>query len=198
MTALSLTAIDFVVIAVVLLSAIFATARGLVHETFAILAWIAGGYAAFRLTPLVQPLLHNLIAPPWLERLAVLFGLFILVFIPLAILSRWLSAKVKGSVASPVDRILGLVFGVCRGLVIVGVAYIAFAALVPLRNQPDTLTKARLFPLIRNTSEMLRELVPIGVTNSSTGNSASAYGAGDRGTLDRLIHGRGENGRSSQ
>ncbi|HEY4265669.1 MAG TPA: CvpA family protein [Micropepsaceae bacterium] len=198
MSALSLTAIDFVVIAVVLLSAIFATARGLIHETFAILAWIAGGYLAFRLTPFVQPLLHNMIAPPWLERFLVLLGIFILVFVPLAIFSRWLSAKVKGSVVSPVDHVLGLVFGVCRGLVIVGVAYIAFAALVPLKNQPDILTKARLFPVIRNTSEMLRELVPSGGTNLSSGNSASGYGARGRSTLDRLLHGKPENDSSSQ
>jgi uncharacterized membrane protein required for colicin V production len=198
MTALSLTAIDFVVIAVVLLSAIFATARGLIHETFAILAWIAGGYLAFRLTPFVQPFLNNMIAPPWLERLAVLFGIFILVFIPLAILSRWLSAKVKGSVANPVDCCLGLVFGICRGLVIVGIVYIAFAALVPLKNQPDTLTKARLFPLIRNTSEVLRELVPIGGALFSTGNSAAAYGAGGRRALDTMFHTKEENGGSSQ
>jgi membrane protein required for colicin V production len=198
MTALSLTAIDFVVIAVVLLSAVFATARGLIHETFAILAWIAGGYLAFRLTPFVQPLLHNMIAPPWLERLAVIFGIFILVFIPLAIFSRWLSAKVKGSVANPVDCCLGLVFGICRGLVIVGIAYIAFAALVPLKNQPDTLTKARLFPLIRNASEMLRELVPKGGAIFSSESNAAGYGARGRGALDRTFHTKAENGGSSQ
>ena len=179
MNALSLTAIDIVVIAVILMSAVFAMLRGLVHETFAILAWVAGGYLALRFTPSVQPLLHDMIAPPWLEKLAVLFGIFLLVFVPLAIVSRWLSGKVKSSVAGPVDRLLGVVFGIGRGMVIVAIAYIAFAALVPLKNHPQMLTKARLFPLIRNTSEVLRSLVPAEAAIFSSGNSASGYGAED-------------------
>ena len=58
------------------------------------------------------------------------------------------------------DRVLGLVFGVFRGLVIVGIAYIAFAGLVPSRDHPDALTQARLFPLIRETSEVLLGMAP--------------------------------------
>jgi membrane protein required for colicin V production len=196
MSALSLTAIDIVVIVVILMSAVFAAARGLVHETFAILAWIVGAFIALRVTPFVQPLLNNMITPPWLEKGLVILGIFLLVFIPLTLISHWLSGKVKHSVAGPVDRLLGFVYGVGRGLVIIGVVYIAFAALVPLKNQPDTLTKARLFPLIRNTSEMLRELVP--GQGAISGNSASGYGAHARGALDTLFHTNGENGSSSQ
>jgi membrane protein required for colicin V production len=198
MSQLSLTAIDIVIILVVLVSAGFAMLRGLVHETFAILAWVAGGYVAVRAAPALQPLLGGAITPFWLERVAVLLGTFLIVFIPLVIISRRLSARVKSSAAGPVDRVLGLVFGIARGLVIVGLVYIAFSALVPVKNHPQTLTKARLFPIIRTTSEVLRELVPAEDWVFANKNSASGYGADRPGALDRLLQAYGGSGSSSR
>ena len=153
---------------------------------------------ALRFAPSVQPLLHNMIAPPWLERLAVLIGIFLLAFIPLAIVSGRLSAKVKSSVAGPVDRLLGRVFGVARGMVIVGIAYIAFGALVPEKNYPATLTNARLFPLIRDTGEVLRSLMPAESAIFANGNSASGYGANARGALEIIASANGGSDSSSR
>jgi membrane protein required for colicin V production len=196
MAELSLTPIDFVVIAVILVSAVFAMLRGLVHETLAILAWAGGAYVALRFTPVIQPLLHGAITPPWVEQLAVLAGTFLLVFIPLAIISRRLSAKVKSSAVGALDRLLGLIFGVVRGVVIVGLAYIVFGALVPLKNYPAALTQARLFPLIRETSDLLRSLVPaeerpLPPKTTSASAAGKAYGAGAPSALDRLFQTNG-------
>jgi membrane protein required for colicin V production len=151
----SLTAVDVLVVVVVLVSGGFAMWRGLVSETFTIIDWVVAAFVALRLTPSFQPLLRDVISPSWLEYVVVFIGSFLLMFIPLSILNHRLSEMVKKSEIGPVDRVLGLIFGVGRGLVIVGVAYIAFAAMVPLRDHPDTLTRARLFPLIRETSEVL-------------------------------------------
>jgi membrane protein required for colicin V production len=198
---LSVTAIDILVVVVILVSTGYAAFRGLVRETFAILEWVAAAYVALRFTPLFQPLLHDYISPPWLEWIAVFAGTFLLVFIPLSIMSHRLSEVVKKSDVGPIDHTFGLVYGVGRGLVIVGLAYIAFAALVPAENHPDMLTKARLFPLIRNTSDVLRSLTPQesnGVAASGEASSptppstaAKAYGADDRGALDRLLETNG-------
>ena len=200
MAQLSLTAIDALVIGVVLISAGFAMYRGLIHETFAILEWVAGGYAALRFTPVFQPLFGDAIRPPWLEWVLVFIGTFLLVFIPLSIISHRLSAMVKQSEIGPADRVLGLVFGVARGLVLVGLAYIAFSALVPPKDHPASLIQARSFPVIRTTSEILRELAPTGFfasenSDSEDGDTAAAKTAGaDRqGALDTLL---GTNGGS--
>ncbi len=201
---LSITAIDGVVIGVILISAGFAMWRGLIQETFAIFEWVAGIYIALRFTPVFQPLLGGVISPPWLAYILVLFGTFLLVFVPLSIFSHRLSEVVKKSEIGPVDRALGLVFGIGRGLVIVGLGYIAFASLVPIKDHPATLTHAKLFPLIRNTSEVLLGLVPgadkaagldqrEGAQAEGRG-GAKTYGASDRGALDNLIE---TNGRDS-
>jgi membrane protein required for colicin V production len=202
---LSLTAVDALLIGVIVISAGFAMLRGLIHETFAILEWVAGVYVALRFTPVFQPLFNGAISPPWLEWLLVFVGTFLLVFIPLSIMSHRLSAMVKQSDIGPVDRVLGLVFGVARGFVIVGLAYIAFSALVPVKDHPSSLTQARSFPLIRNTSEILRELAPRGIFASNAeatendGTSATkTAGAGRSGALDTLFETNGGSGTPSQ
>jgi uncharacterized membrane protein required for colicin V production len=63
----------------------------------------------------LQPLLREMISPSWLEYIVV-FMHFLLMFIPLSILNHRLSEAVKKSDIGPVDRVLGLVFGVFRGL----------------------------------------------------------------------------------
>ena len=160
MSNLSITGIDVLVVLVVLVSGGFAMWRGLVSETLTIVDWVLAAFIALRFTPTFQPLLREMISPSWLEYIVVFIGTFLLMFIPLSILNHRLSEAVKKSDIGPVDRVLGLVFGVFRGLVIVGLAYIAFAAMVPLRDYPETLTRATTFPLIRQTSEVLLGLAP--------------------------------------
>ena len=69
-------------------------------------------------------------------------------------------ADIARSEIGPVDRSMGFVFGMARGLVIIGLAYIAFAALVPQPDRPAALTQARLFPMIQNTSKVLLDILP--------------------------------------
>jgi len=207
----SITLVDVVVVGVILVSAFFAMWRGLVRETFSIFEWVAAAYASLRFYPVFRPLLTNLISPPWLESTVVFVGIFLMVLIPLSFLSLRLSETVKKSEIGPVDRTLGFVFGVGRGLVIVGLGYIAFASLVPLRDHPQMLTNARTFPLIRNTSEVLLGLLPDenGLAEFSSRSVAQkpapspkisraaakpskTYGANDRRALDRLIEATGD------
>jgi len=209
---MGITVIDGVVVAVVLISAVLAMWRGLIQETFSIFEWVGGTYVALRFAPTFQPLVGGIISPPWLAWIAVFVGTFLIVFIPLSILSHRLSELVKSSEIGPVDRALGLVFGAGRGLVIVGLGYIAFAMLVPLKDHPVVLTQARLFPLIQNTSEVLLDLLPRtkneeqkaaskgeGPAGAKDGEqSGKAYGARERGALDRLIEATGRNQDSSR
>ena len=210
----SITVIDVLVVAVILVSAGYAAWRGLVSETFAIFKWVAAGYFALRFTPAFQPLVRGVITTPWLQYITVFICAFLLVFIPLSIMAHRFSESIRKSEIGAVDRTLGFVFGIGRGLVIVGVAYIAFAALVPLRDHPQTLTRARLFPLILNTSDVLLSLVPNSTAQfqrppatvqaarppqppprPAAAPPAETYGAQERSALDRLIEttGGGQN-----
>jgi membrane protein required for colicin V production len=207
MGALSVTPIDILLAAVLILSAGLAFARGLVHETFAILEWVASAYAALRFTPALRPLLAGIVSPGWLQWGVVYAGTFLVVLIPLSFLCHRLEEVVRRSEVGSIDRVLGIVFGVGRGLVIASLAFIAYAALVPEKQRSPALLNARSYPLIRTTSAMLLDLVPgtkvagIEVRHADADAARKAedakettettYGAGERRALDRLIEATG-------
>ena len=203
MSDLPVTTIDLVVIAIVLVSAFVALWRGLVRETFSIFEWVASAYAALRLSPVFQPMLAGIVEPPWLAWIAVFVGTFIIVLVPLSMLTHRFADFVRRSEIGPVDRALGFVFGIGRGLVIVGLAYIAFASLVPPEEHPTALTSAKLFPLIQNSSEVLLSMVPgtgseSGTVSQGDSEETKTYGAKDRGALDRLFEATGRSQSSSR
>jgi membrane protein required for colicin V production len=209
MGALSITGIDIVFAVVLVISAGLAFARGLVYETFAIVEWVAAAWTALRFTPALEPLLGGVISPAWLKYGVVFLGTFLIVLIPLSFLSQRLEEAVRRSDVGPVDRVLGFLFGVGRGLVIAALAFIVYAALVPEADRSPMLTHARSYGLIRTTSAMLLDLVPNAKasglrlpklaptpTQSAAGEpaagTAKTYGAGERRALDRLIEATGE------
>lgn len=160
MDEVSVTAVDIVVVAIVLLSAAFAMWRGLVSETFNIVDWAAASFIAVEFTPAFQPLLGGSIEPAWLEYIVVFIGTFLVMFVPLSMLNFRLSEAVRKSEIGPVDRVLGFLFGAVRGIAIVGVAYILYAIFVPIDQHPQTLTRAHVYPVIRQSAEMLLDIVP--------------------------------------
>ena len=67
-----------------------------------------------------SPCLAGIVEPPWLAWIAVFVGTFMIVLVPLSILTHRFAEIVKRSEIGAIDRALGFVFGIGRGLVIVG------------------------------------------------------------------------------
>jgi len=157
---MNLTFVDILVGLVLAVSTFYAAWRGFLHETLAIFALVAAGFATLYLGPLLQPWMHQQIATNWLAVVAADAVVFLGTYIPLAFLSRRIATSVRSSAIGPLDRILGLAFGLVRGLVIVGLAYIGFVHFVPVHDHPSALTRARSLPLMVRTAEVLNSLVP--------------------------------------
>jgi len=157
---LSVTFLDCLIVLVIVVSAGYAAWRGFLWETLTIFAWVAAAFACLYFGPYIIPLTRSMIAQPWLASLVAYAGVFLAVFIPLAFMSHRFSESVKHSPIGPLDRAAGVAFGVVRGLVVVGLAYLAFTYFVPIRNQPGWLTEARLLPMVQSTSEVLLSVVP--------------------------------------
>lgn len=211
--------VDLVAAFVVLASTVYATWKGFISETLSIVAWAAAAIAALYLGPWAADRLYGLISPPWLALLAGYAIVFLVVLIPLSLASSRLAQRVQHSPVGFIDRVLGMAFGVVRGVVVLGLAYLVFTAFVPIRNQPKWLTTARALPLIQSSSEVLLSLVPnshaqdvVPLTrkaqNLPAGGPETAapdkpkpvkhvtkgYGVGDRRALDRLFEATGNGG----
>ena len=126
-----MTWIDYAVIAVLVISIAWGAWRGLVHEVLSLAGWVLAFLAA------------NLLAAPLSESFPAnmrpefrVVGAFILVFIAVLVAATLLSALVtkfvKVSVLHSLDRWLGALFGLIRGIVIV----VAFAMVAGLTSLP--------------------------------------------------------------
>src|SRR6202012_2853378 len=120
----------------------------------------AAAFATLYCGPWVVPMARGLITTGWLASLAAYAGVFLGVFIPLSFMSYRFSETVKNSPIGPLDRALGVAFGVVRGLVVIGLAYLAFTYFVPIRQQPGWMTEARFLPLMQSSGEVLLSLIP--------------------------------------
>jgi membrane protein required for colicin V production len=157
---LAFTFVDLITVIVIVVSAIYAIYRGFVSETLSIVAWAAAAFASLYFGPWVVPLLKGMIASPLIAYITGYALVFVAVVIPISFASARFSEGIKKSPVGPLDQSLGFAFGVVRGLAIVGIAYLMFTMLVPVKNQPETVRDARLLPLIRSSAQVLLALVP--------------------------------------
>jgi membrane protein required for colicin V production len=61
---------------------------------------------------------------------------------------------------SPIDRSLGLVFGIVRGLAVLCFAYLLLQVSVPLGDRPGWIDRARSTPFLAEGADMLRSVLP--------------------------------------
>ncbi len=129
-----MTVFDGAVIGVVVLSMLFAFVRGVTRELIALLAWVIGFFAAVAFSPLVGAWLPDFGASP-VVRYLVAFVLILIAALLLGALVAWpLSSVIRKAGLGFVDRFLGAVFGVARGVVLV-MAFVLIAGLTTLPRQ---------------------------------------------------------------
>jgi membrane protein required for colicin V production len=126
---------DIALVTVVALSALFAFARGIIREVIALAAWIVGVIAAIAYAGSVAGMFGWLDITP-VAKQAIAFGLILLVVLIVgALAARSLAGLIRALGLGFMDRILGLVFGVARGLIVVVVfALIAGVTALPKQN----------------------------------------------------------------
>ena len=134
-----MTVFDFVVIGVVLLSLVIGAWRGVVSEILALLAWVVAFLAARTwATPAGGWLATGLadsLAEPLLQQVAGFVAIFVAVLILFA-LARWMVSLLLRAVGlAPLDRVLGALFGIARGVLVVWVG-VLLAGLTALPQQP--------------------------------------------------------------
>ncbi|MGE5268332.1 MAG: CvpA family protein [Thiohalocapsa sp.] len=161
--------LDLAVVAIIVLSAIFAFARGFVREALSIIAWV--GAAAITLFAFswvftqIDQRVHN----PLLSQVIAGFGLFILSLVALTILTGFVARMVRGSALSPIDRTLGFIFGLARGALLVCLAYLLLDLTLPQSNdRPQWIREAKSGPYLHEGADTLKGFLPESLKNKGT------------------------------
>jgi membrane protein required for colicin V production len=160
-----MTAIDWALVVTIGLSILLGVMRGVVRELFALAGWITGVLLALRFS---EPLAAWLPFELPLAARTTLVGLFIIVATLLlaALVAALLRAMLAAARLSLEDRILGGMFGVVRGAILIGlVVVLAIAAGAPRQSWWEAST---LLPWVQASVRFASPLLPQSLARYAT------------------------------
>jgi membrane protein required for colicin V production len=126
---------DYAVIGIVALSLVLGLWRGVVSELIALAAWVLAFMAALEFGALTGQLLFAGIADPAIRALAGCALVFVGVLVIMSLLRLAVHGMVKALGLSLSDRLLGMFFGLARGVLVV-MALVAAGGLTSAPQQP--------------------------------------------------------------
>lgn len=177
--------IDAIILGVLLVSAVFAFLRGFIREVLTILG-VVGGLAASlafgkQLVPIIsqwlgvdadakEPQLFAGVVPYTVVADVLAYGsIFLIVVIVLSIISNLLAKWARTLGLGPIDRTLGVIFGIARGVLVLAVLYLLPYLLFTEDARRDWFKESRTIVYIKSTAAWLAEFLPASVKNSTPG-----------------------------
>jgi membrane protein required for colicin V production len=150
-------AVDYIILAIIIVSAVMGLVRGLLREAVAVITWFLAIVLAWLFASSLEPMLGGiLVGSPlriWAARAVIFVGVLLLGGAVAVLLGHY----VRVSMFAGMDKFLGFVFGIVRGIVIVGAFTIAIQA---LRMDEDPRWKrSRLLPYAGAVADALRGIV---------------------------------------
>lgn len=169
---------DIVVLVIVFVSAAVAFLRGFVREVLTIVGLVGASLVALTAGPALSPGLENWLTadipadeiekarlwgyiPYDVAASAIAYlGLFVITLVVLSIISHYVAKSVHAIGLGPVDRSLGVVFGIARGFVLLGLLYLPFHILMSEEEKEDWFGTSHTVSYVEYSSDMMVALMP--------------------------------------
>ena len=152
--------LDVVFLVIVGVSALVAIARGVTKELLSIIGWVLAGVSVYYLLPVVDPIMKKYIASEVLSGLVSGMVILIMFCIFWVLAADKISTQIRFSKLSALDRILGFIFGIFRGVVIVILLQIMISSLIPEESQKGVFAESRYFKLAGDAAGPIKGLIP--------------------------------------
>lgn len=150
--------LDIVIIGVILLSALISLARGFVREAFSLAIWVLAFWVSWSFFRDLEVPLREWIGSPT-ARLGIAFAILMLVTLAIGGLINYLIIQlVERTGMSGTDRLIGMVFGAARGILLVAVL-VLLAGLTPLPGE-SWWFESTLVGYFEELAFWLRDLLP--------------------------------------
>jgi membrane protein required for colicin V production len=154
-----LTAFDVGVGILVLISAILATARGFTREVLSLATWAGSAaiaaYAYFNHADIAR----SYIQEELVADIVTVLGTFIIALIILHLITMRIADFVVDSKIGPLDRTLGFIFGVARGVVI-AVVLVVFGQWLLGPQLPSWAAESRSLPILEDFGDSMIAVLP--------------------------------------
>lgn len=150
-------AVDYIILVILVLSAIMGLVRGLLREAIAVITWFLAIVLAWSLASTLEPVLGGVLEGSPLRIWAARVIIFVGVLLVGSAISVVAGHYVRVSLFAGMDKFLGFVFGIIRGIVIVGVLTIAVQAL--RMDEDPSWKRSKLMPYAIGVADGLRAIV---------------------------------------
>ena len=153
-----LSVLDLIILGIIAFSAIISIFRGFIRETLSIITWIAAFAVAWHFSSALVIILNKWIHNPALRYPIAFISLFVITMILGGLVNYLLSQLVDKSGLSGTDRLLGLLFGLLRGVLIIGVLLLLMR-LTPA-PQEKWWKESQLVPIFMPIENWLQSFLP--------------------------------------
>ena len=160
---LQLNVTDYIIAGVVFTSILISLIRGFFKELISLVIWILGFWVAINFHAACSVILEPYIANISIRVIVSFAGLFLTVLIFGAIFSYLLSFIITKSGLSGFDRLLGMVFGSIRGVLLIGVILLLISTTSFVED--DWWKKSVLIPHLQVLIDWLRVFLPQKITS---------------------------------
>lgn len=171
--------LDCIVLVIVLISAGVAFLRGFVREVLTIVGLVGAALMALTAGPALTPGIHDWLAsdlpadadvekaklwgyiPFDIAAAGISYlGLFIVTLIILSIISHFITKTVHAVGLGPIDRSFGVIFGMVRGFILVGLLYLPFHILMEPDEKEDWFGTAHSISYVEYSSDLMLGFMP--------------------------------------
>lgn len=158
-----MTSFDYLVLAILLISALLGLMRGLVKEVLSLCAYLAAFLGAIWWGPKVSNWLSVYIENPLLRTGVSYVVVFLVVLLLVGLLNMTLGTLIERTGLTPADHGLGAMFGFMRGLLLV-LILVTLAGYTELPSEPWW-TEARLSGATVQAVQQLKQWLPPSVAS---------------------------------
>jgi membrane protein required for colicin V production len=154
--------VDAIVVIILLVSGGFATMRGFVKEAFVLLSWIAATVVTLKVYPMLLPWMQQQIKSQWGASLTTSLLIFCATLVALLPFTTFIIGKVQGSALSALDRSLGFLFGVLRGVLAVSLLYLVAQTFFwnNEKEVPEPIRYAKTRPILETGAGIIDDMIP--------------------------------------
>lgn len=151
--------LDILIIGILVVSGIIAISRGFIREALGILSWVIAFFAALYGYPYFSPLFEDFIENKVITEIIAGISIAIVVLIVCTLIMGAINKRVKDSCLKSLDTLLGFIFGLFRGWLIIILLYILGLMIFPvdLYKQQEN---SKVLGYVSESFDVLETLLP--------------------------------------
>ena len=154
-----MTVVDVVIIFIIVLSALFGLMRGFMKESISLAKWVIATWIAATFAPKLAPMLPAAIESEAVRQAISFATLFIIVFLLGTLVTHLVTRILIKTGLTSIDRVLGIGFGLLRGVLII-LIFVIVAGHFPQLLQEDWWQESVMLHHFENIVIWMQDYIP--------------------------------------